>query len=132
MDELGGEGRPDNMFWEARQISLDKWKDRGCDLAMKIRRPRRKDAGSAARNVHITAYNSFDEGKIVGLGSDKYYLKFDAGLRVAERRVAASYRELEDDDLWVPSGDPNEEAMHLYKRDFHSGAGFKTLLNPSV
>lgn len=132
MDPLCGEEHRDNMFWEAYQVSHDAWKGTGCDLAMKIRRPRRKDASSVPRNVPIVAYSSYHNGQMVGIAADKYYLNFDAGLRVAERRVAACHRVLQGDNLWIPSGDSNKGAMHLYKRDFYCGAGFPTLLTPPV
>jgi hypothetical protein len=118
------------MFWEARQVPLGEWEDTTCDLAMRIRRPRGKAINCAARNVPIVAFKSFDEGQITGRRVDRYYLKFDAGLHVAERRVAAAHKALVYENSGARSG--NEATLHLYKRDFYSGAGFQTLLNPPV
>jgi len=115
------------MFWDARQLPLEDWKHSGCDMVLRIRRPRSKDANSAAMNVSIPAYSGFSESEIVGHHADsKYYLKLDAGLHVARRRVEAVHKAFKQDEV------SEEYVRHLLKRDFQFGSGFQTLLSDHV
>jgi len=129
MHDDSEEGTKDTNFWEARPVAMEKeWSDAECDIAVRIRRPRQKDVNSATINCPIHAYDSFADGKKVGLepGKQQYYLKFDAGLHVARRRVEAAHAALEEDE------DEDElcekQINHILKKDFQTGSGFRSLL----
>ncbi|KAK4234512.1 hypothetical protein C8A03DRAFT_37707 [Achaetomium macrosporum] len=106
------EKESDRDYWVARQISAEPWKETGCDFAMKIRRPQRRDPGK---------YGDF-------------YLKFSDYEEVARTRVNGVRTLWEQPPL---TADPTNAArqyklrlMNLYKADLFAGSGFSTLLFP--
>lgn len=122
-DYADEEARLGTMYWDAQQLDQDSWaedwKPSKCDLVLKIRRPQRRDVNSVARDMPIPAFDIFSGTE--GIRSP-YYLKFDAGLSVAHRRVEAAYRALQENEA------PENQLAHLLKRDVQCGSGFSTLL----
>lgn len=114
-------GRPpvDDLFWDARRLSPAGYDHTGCDIVLEARRPD-KPYNIAARDIKINAFDAFKDGcPLFG----EWYLAFDVGEKVAERRVNACFdasREILDEE---------EDAKRLLRLDLLSGRGFPSLLD---
>lgn len=118
--------RVDDLFWDAQKVIVeDEWKEVDPDIALRIRRPATDSRNGLARLKQIKGYSSIKDASWV----DSYYLKLDAGLSVARRRVNGVWKALEED---VPLDGSNQHFLHRLKRDLHACAGFPSLLNPPV
>ena len=106
-------GNAPDKYWRGVEILTNDGDTKNCDLVLKVRRPYRlQDPGD--RNQPITAQASVADG-IIQTG---FYLKFDAGLHVAKRRVEAALAFFQE----------NDNLLARLQQEFMVGIGFPSLI----
>ncbi|KAK3360832.1 P-loop containing nucleoside triphosphate hydrolase protein [Lasiosphaeria ovina] len=125
----------DNDYWRARQIPLPVGAP--YDLAMMIQRPVRGDPGFEVRDQAIGALNSILDAQSATTRKEaeqEAYLRFDAGLVVAKRRVDGVLGALRDREMERGKSIDDfiqgyeVELLHRCKAELFAGSGFNTLL----
>ncbi|KAK3934634.1 hypothetical protein QBC46DRAFT_426539 [Diplogelasinospora grovesii] len=115
--EPSGENR-DRVIRPARLEGIDKFGHRKCDFVMMVRRPTGWDPGFNVRNHPIKAYKAYEAAD-----KDVYpgiFVKFDAGVDIAKRRVNEAQMALAQDEVFVPS---TASAFTAFTAPLAGGAG---------